>query len=87
MRTKVTVKKPPKRAGATPLFRPRAAQKVIGVTPACFVQIMTNINRVYGRATRTAGYKSRSGSRLGTVAIELFFVFLRHKYLSKRGID
>jgi hypothetical protein len=38
MQTKVTVKKPPKRAGATPLFRPRAAQKVIGVTPARFVQ-------------------------------------------------
>ena len=31
---KVTVEKTPKRAGATPLFRPSAAQKVRGVAPA-----------------------------------------------------
>ena len=31
---RVTVEKTPKRAGATPLFRPQAAQKVFGVAPA-----------------------------------------------------
>ena len=36
MQTKVTAGKTLKRAGATPLFRLRAAQKVIGVTPARF---------------------------------------------------
>jgi hypothetical protein len=34
---KVTVKKKPKRAGATPLFRLSAAQKVRGVAPARYV--------------------------------------------------
>src|SRR5216684_6545463 len=34
MQTKVTVEKTPKRAGATPLFRLSAAQKVFGVAPA-----------------------------------------------------
>jgi len=34
MQTKVTVEKTPKRAGATPLFRLSAAQKVRGVAPA-----------------------------------------------------
>ena len=36
MQTKVTAGKTLKRAGATPLFQLRAAQKVIGVTPARF---------------------------------------------------
>ena len=34
MQTKVTAGKTLKRAGATPLFRPSAAQKVCGVAPA-----------------------------------------------------
>jgi hypothetical protein len=33
---KMTQKKSPDWAGATPLFRPRAAQKVFGVAPALF---------------------------------------------------
>ena len=33
-KAKVTVEKTPKRAGATPLFRPSAAQKVRGAAPA-----------------------------------------------------
>src|SRR5260370_25481641 len=34
VQAKVTVKKTPKRAGVTPLFRLSAAQKVFGVAPA-----------------------------------------------------
>jgi hypothetical protein len=34
VQAKVTVEKTPKRAGATPLFRLSAAQKVRGVAPA-----------------------------------------------------
>jgi hypothetical protein len=36
-KAKVTVKKRPKRAGATPLFGGGSAQKFPGVTPALFI--------------------------------------------------
>ncbi len=41
MQTKVTAGKPLKRAGATPLFRLSAAQKVRGVAPASYAGSVT----------------------------------------------
>ena len=72
MRTRVTAGKTLKRAGATPLFRPRAAQKVIGVTPARFVQIMTNINRVYGVLPGPPGTRVAAGPGWGRLQSNYF---------------
>jgi hypothetical protein len=87
MRTKVSVEKPPKRAGATPLFRLRAAQKVFGVTPARFGQIMTK-----HRSRCRSCYLDR-GARLESQQVlaedgcnQIISAFLRHRYLSKRRI-
>jgi hypothetical protein len=88
MQTKVTAGKTLKRAGATLLFRLRAAQKVIGVTPARFGQIMTK----HQPRCRSC-YLDRS-ARLESEQVlaedgcnQIISAFLRHKYLSKRRID
>src|SRR5579862_3932529 len=55
MQVKVTVEKAPKRAGATPLFRLSAAQKVRGVTPALRRSTVTSSSGVH-----TGSYPDRS---------------------------
>jgi hypothetical protein len=83
---KAAAGKRPKRAGAPPLFRLAAPQRVHGVAPALFNKTRQLHCRVHRRKCRTVVRRAwrRGSSRTGRPQGEIIFVAQRHKFLCQR---